>query len=86
MQRVRDVEEATETTSLLPVVSISKNDGLPRYCESCQCYKPDRAHHCKECNMCILKMDQLSVVSCEIVVISNSLLLVTAHGIVLANY
>ncbi|KAI8147287.1 DHHC palmitoyltransferase-domain-containing protein [Fennellomyces sp. T-0311] len=57
MHRRRDIEEPTETTSLLPVVSISKNDGLPRYCETCQCYKPDRTHHCKECNTCILKMD-----------------------------
>ncbi|KAG2224646.1 hypothetical protein INT45_007891 [Circinella minor] len=53
----RDIEEANETTSLLPVVSVCRNDGLPRYCDTCQCYKPDRTHHCKECNACILKMD-----------------------------
>ena len=28
-----------------------------RYCYTCLMFKPDRAHHCKICNHCILKMD-----------------------------
>eukprot|EP00929_Paragymnodinium_shiwhaense_P107094 TRINITY_DN73126_c0_g1_i1.p1 TRINITY_DN73126_c0_g1~~TRINITY_DN73126_c0_g1_i1.p1 ORF type:complete len:331 (-),score=45.75 TRINITY_DN73126_c0_g1_i1:98-1090(-) len=34
-----------------------KNDGLPRYCKWCECYKPDRCHHCRVCRSCILRMD-----------------------------
>lgn len=22
----------------------------PRYCRTCECYKPPRAHHCRQCN------------------------------------
>ncbi|KAL4207986.1 putative Palmitoyltransferase [Rhizopus microsporus] len=31
--------------------------GYPRWCESCQLWKPDRAHHCRVCNACVLRMD-----------------------------
>ena len=31
--------------------------GKPRYCKSCNGYKPDRCHHCRVCNRCVLKMD-----------------------------
>ena len=27
------------------------------YCEKCQCQKPERTHHCKTCNTCVLAMD-----------------------------
>ena len=30
-----------------------------RWCELCQWWKPDRAHHCSVCNTCVLRMDQL---------------------------
>ncbi|KAJ8652180.1 hypothetical protein O0I10_012191 [Lichtheimia ornata] len=46
-----------ERTALLPTLCITRMDGTPRYCDVCQCYKPDRTHHCKECNACILRMD-----------------------------
>ncbi|SNX83257.1 related to PFA4 - Palmitoyltransferase [Melanopsichium pennsylvanicum] len=29
----------------------------PRYCKTCLCFKPPRAHHCKTCHRCILRMD-----------------------------
>ncbi|KAI8393351.1 zf-DHHC-domain-containing protein [Radiomyces spectabilis] len=29
----------------------------PRFCKTCQVYKPPRAHHCRYCQRCILKMD-----------------------------
>ena len=35
----------------------TKSNGLKRYCQKCQLYKPDRTHHCSICNQCILKMD-----------------------------
>lgn len=31
-------------------------DSLIRYCYTCMIIKPDRAHHCKYCNLCILKL------------------------------
>lgn len=27
------------------------------YCEKCMCQKPERTHHCKVCNICVLAMD-----------------------------
>jgi hypothetical protein len=35
------------------------NAGAPgqRYCNSCQLYKPERAHHCSICKKCVLNMD-----------------------------
>merc|ERR1711939_630138 len=31
---------------------------LPRQCQKCDFkFKPDRAHHCKRCGVCVLKMD-----------------------------
>ncbi|KAF9926010.1 hypothetical protein FBU30_004303 [Linnemannia zychae] len=48
-----------EATSEAPVatLSISKKDGSPRWCDLCHIAKPDRCHHCKECNQCVLRMD-----------------------------
>jgi palmitoyltransferase len=34
----------------------SENNGI-RYCLKCRKFKPDRCHHCKFCNVCVLKMD-----------------------------
>ena len=31
--------------------------GAVRYCDKCQCLKPDRSHHCSVCETCTLKMD-----------------------------
>lgn len=35
----------------------SKRTGDRRHCKWCAKYKPDRCHHCRICDMCILKMD-----------------------------
>eukprot|EP00929_Paragymnodinium_shiwhaense_P002488 TRINITY_DN102749_c0_g1_i1.p1 TRINITY_DN102749_c0_g1~~TRINITY_DN102749_c0_g1_i1.p1 ORF type:complete len:400 (+),score=55.70 TRINITY_DN102749_c0_g1_i1:100-1299(+) len=35
----------------------TKKSGLRRTCKWCKTYKPDRAHHCRACQMCVLKMD-----------------------------
>ncbi|ORX61435.1 zf-DHHC-domain-containing protein [Hesseltinella vesiculosa] len=29
----------------------------PRYCRTCDAYKPPRSHHCRVCQRCVLKMD-----------------------------
>lgn len=29
----------------------------PRYCKTCDVYKPPRSHHCRYCGRCVLKMD-----------------------------
>jgi hypothetical protein len=28
-----------------------------RYCKVCEGFKPERTHHCRECNRCVLMMD-----------------------------
>ncbi|CAD7927468.1 unnamed protein product [Amoebophrya sp. A120] len=35
----------------------TKGDGDKRYCKWCEVYKPDRAHHCRICGECVLRMD-----------------------------
>ena len=39
-------------------MEVKKLTGGPRYCSKCSAYKPPRAHHCKVCNRCILRMGQ----------------------------
>ncbi|KAF8978715.1 hypothetical protein BGZ52_005652, partial [Haplosporangium bisporale] len=41
----------------LATLSVCKRDGRSRWCEICKIVKPDRCHHCSECNMCVLRMD-----------------------------
>lgn len=36
---------------------MAKENGSMRYCTKCQCFKPDRTHHCSSCRRCILRMD-----------------------------
>ncbi|OJZ90535.1 hypothetical protein ASPFODRAFT_179252 [Aspergillus luchuensis CBS 106.47] len=38
-------------------VFVCQEDGRPLYCSTCCRYKPDRAHHCREVDRCVLKMD-----------------------------
>ncbi|KAK0416208.1 hypothetical protein QR680_012345 [Steinernema hermaphroditum] len=38
----------------------SSNDGdveCPRFCPKCRVVKPDRAHHCRQCERCVMRMD-----------------------------
>ncbi|KAF8322742.1 zf-DHHC-domain-containing protein [Clavulina sp. PMI_390] len=42
-----------EAFSLTPV----KSTGESRWCRKCWAPKPERTHHCSECNRCVLKMD-----------------------------
>nr|XP_043616839.1 probable protein S-acyltransferase 15 [Erigeron canadensis] len=34
-----------------------KADALKKPCDKCSAYKPPRAHHCRTCRRCVLKMD-----------------------------
>ncbi|KAI0094442.1 zf-DHHC-domain-containing protein [Irpex rosettiformis] len=36
---------------------VKKLTRRPRFCRTCENYKPPRAHHCKQCNCCVLRMD-----------------------------
>lgn len=38
-------------------VFVCEPDGKPRWCWHCNCYKPDRSHHCSEVQRCVYKMD-----------------------------
>eukprot|EP00930_Biecheleria_cincta_P050423 TRINITY_DN35593_c0_g1_i1.p1 TRINITY_DN35593_c0_g1~~TRINITY_DN35593_c0_g1_i1.p1 ORF type:complete len:298 (+),score=26.61 TRINITY_DN35593_c0_g1_i1:35-928(+) len=38
-------------------VAEKKTSGERRHCKWCLKYKPDRCHHCRICNMCVLRMD-----------------------------
>ncbi|CAG8488575.1 16337_t:CDS:2 [Acaulospora morrowiae] len=44
----------------MPSTFVSKRDGRLRWCDRCNSVKPDRCHHCSECNRCVLKMDQVN--------------------------
>lgn len=35
----------------------AKDNGEMRFCSKCNCWKPDRTHHCRSCKKCILRMD-----------------------------
>ncbi|KAI9498548.1 DHHC palmitoyltransferase-domain-containing protein, partial [Zychaea mexicana] len=30
------------------------------WCDKCEWWKPDRAHHCRVCDTCVLRMDQVN--------------------------
>ncbi|CAG8476111.1 9606_t:CDS:2 [Diversispora eburnea] len=53
-------QNGTSTDIRIPMSStfICKRDGRLRWCERCNYVKPDRCHHCSECDKCVLKMDQ----------------------------
>ncbi|EIE84060.1 hypothetical protein RO3G_08765 [Rhizopus delemar RA 99-880] len=38
-----------------------KRDGARRYCQKCKLEKFDRTHHCRQCQKCVLKMDQTTI-------------------------
>ncbi|KAL4031960.1 hypothetical protein IC575_010256 [Cucumis melo] len=40
-----------------PIHEIKRKGGDLRYCQKCSQYKPPRAHHCRVCKRCILRMD-----------------------------
>ncbi|KAH7678123.1 palmitoyltransferase protein [Dioscorea alata] len=40
-----------------PIHEIKRKGGDLRYCQKCSTYKPPRAHHCRVCKRCVLRMD-----------------------------
>ena len=40
-----------------PIHEIKRKGGDLRYCQKCAHYKPPRAHHCRVCKRCVLRMD-----------------------------
>ncbi|CAL1694424.1 unnamed protein product [Somion occarium] len=38
-------------------IEVKKLTKGPRYCRTCESYKPPRAHHCRQCKRCVLRMD-----------------------------
>ncbi|KAK9714184.1 hypothetical protein RND81_06G077700 [Saponaria officinalis] len=49
---VPDIEDADN-----PIQEIKRKGGDLRYCQKCSNYKPPRAHHCRVCKRCVLRMD-----------------------------
>jgi nucleosome binding factor SPN SPT16 subunit len=45
-------------SSTVIALSLSSEEGKPLYCEKCKTFKPERTHHCRECQRCAPKMDQ----------------------------
>ncbi|KAK8869594.1 hypothetical protein IAR55_000161 [Kwoniella newhampshirensis] len=37
-------------------MEVKKGNHAPRYCKTCEHYKPPRAHHCRQCKTCVLKV------------------------------
>ncbi|KAI8603726.1 zf-DHHC-domain-containing protein [Dissophora ornata] len=38
-------------------IEYKRTTHTPRYCSTCDAYKPPRTHHCRNCKKCVLKMD-----------------------------
>ncbi|CAO3693105.1 unnamed protein product [Rhizopus stolonifer] len=38
-------------------IEVKKSTHTPRFCKTCDNYKPPRTHHCSICKRCVLKMD-----------------------------
>lgn len=48
---------AVEEVVISPLCHEVKQNGDRRFCNKCAKYKPDRCHHCRVCNSCVLRMD-----------------------------
>lgn len=42
---------------VLNTIQEKRNDGTARMCFLCTKFKPDRTHHCRMCDTCVLRMD-----------------------------
>jgi palmitoyltransferase len=38
-------------------VFVCQPDGMPRWCSTCEIWRPDRSRHCREKDRCVLKLD-----------------------------
>ncbi|KAM3588530.1 hypothetical protein VKS41_000973 [Umbelopsis sp. WA50703] len=46
-----------DTEPSLPPIDFASILPETKWCKTCQCWKPDRTHHCSICDECVLKMD-----------------------------
>ncbi len=37
-------------------IEVKRGNYAPRYCKMCDHFKPPRAHHCRQCKTCVLKV------------------------------
>jgi palmitoyltransferase len=49
-------DEAATTYAGRTLLNLMKEENR-RFCSHCLKFKPDRCHHCRQCNSCVLKMD-----------------------------
>jgi hypothetical protein len=52
-----DVEDSVDASDDRVDLVEKKHTGERRHCKWCLKYKPDRCHHCRICNVCVLRMD-----------------------------
>jgi 7-cyano-7-deazaguanine synthase in queuosine biosynthesis len=60
-QEIDSVIIVRDNEAIDPKKSQPKPDSIlgdPTWCETCGIWKPDRAHHCRVCDACVLRMDQ----------------------------
>ena len=50
-------ELSGKDTSIISVTNSKKDNEKAVLCPSCVRWKPERCHHCKQCNKCVIKMD-----------------------------
>lgn len=55
-QEIKNGRLTKDKIHQLAVMSAIKR-GNKRFCAHCQKFKPERAHHCRQCGVCVLKMD-----------------------------
>ncbi|TYJ58113.1 palmitoyltransferase PFA4 [Cryptococcus floricola] len=63
------------TMGALDGLEVKRGTHTPRYCKTCEHYKPPRAHHCRSCKTCWLKSSSPELFS----------LTTTALGLVIAS-
>lgn len=52
-----DIEESNLTTESTKDQIPNSILGSVKWCKTCQIWKPNRTHHCRVCDACVLKMD-----------------------------
>ena len=55
-QYIEEAAPSSASTSAVHLIE-TKKDGRRRACKWCAQFKPDRAHHCRVCKACVLRMD-----------------------------